>query len=161
MGGAEIGVADILTRLTTQSAACPTQKFALVGYSQGGGVVSSAAPTLPPALRSKVIAYVLYGAGDGSTPRPGGSIPPDVKAKTLANCAVNDRCGKQDPSVPQGAMTGHLSYASPGTLWHARTSRYIIDGFRGKEVAYKLEQSATWLIYAESRVSYIVIKIAS
>jgi cutinase len=63
MGGSEIGVKDVIDRVTNQSKECPKQKFALVGYSQGGGVVSSAAPKIPQELRSKVVALVLYGSG--------------------------------------------------------------------------------------------------
>jgi dienelactone hydrolase len=137
MGGADIGVNDVVQRVTSQSKECPQQKFALVGYSQGGSVVSQAAPKIPVELRSKVVAMVLYGAGDGA------KGPADIKNKTLANCAINDRCGKQDPSVPSGAGTGHLSYSSAGTQWHPRSAKYIADGFHGKAVSYRLDQSPT------------------
>lgn len=55
---------------------------ALVGYSQGGMVVSSAAPKIPAALQPKVVAMVLYGAGKG----PAG----EIRQKTMANCAPGD-----------------------------------------------------------------------
>jgi len=138
MGGAEIGVSDVVTRVIGQAKECPKQKFALVGYSQGGMVVSAAAPKIPKDLHEKVVAVVLYGAGDGA-----GKAASDIKQKTLANCAVNDGCGKKDPSIPQGAGTGHLSYGNAGTTWHSRTSKYIIEGFQGKVPGYKLELSPT------------------
>jgi pimeloyl-ACP methyl ester carboxylesterase len=69
MGGADIGVKDVIDRVTNQSKECPKQKFALVGYSQGGGVVSSAAPKIPQELRSRVVALVLYGAGKNNAYR--------------------------------------------------------------------------------------------
>ena len=36
---APTGVDDTIKRLNAQSAACPAQRFALVGYSQGAGVM--------------------------------------------------------------------------------------------------------------------------
>jgi cutinase len=91
MGGADIGVNDVVNRVVTKDKECPKQKFALVGYSQGGGVVSGAMPKIPSDLRAKVVALVLYGAGNGTTGR-GGAPPPasDIKQKTLANCAPGD-----------------------------------------------------------------------
>ncbi len=140
MGGADIGINDVVTRVTNQAKECPKQKFALVGYSQGGMVVSAAAPKIPTDLREKVVALVLYGAGDGNG-KTGAAPPADIKQKTLANCAINNMCGKKDSSQAQGAGTGHLSYANQGTLWHARSSKYIVAGFRGQPQEYKLELS--------------------
>jgi pimeloyl-ACP methyl ester carboxylesterase len=70
--------------MTAQIAACPDIKFALAGYSQGGGVVSRAAASLPPALAERVVAVALYGAGDGTR------IAAALKSKTIANCAPGD-----------------------------------------------------------------------
>jgi cutinase len=142
MGGAEIGVADVVSRVTNQSKECPKQKFALVGYSQGGMVVSAAAPKIPKDLQQKVVAVVLYGAGDGNA-KTGAAASADIKQKTMANCAVNDGCGKKDPSAPQGAGTGHLSYANAGTQWHSRSAKYIAASFHGQAQGYKLELSPT------------------
>jgi pimeloyl-ACP methyl ester carboxylesterase len=136
MGGAEIGVSDVVNRITTKSKECPNQKFALVGYSQGGGVVSAAAPKIPAELQPKVVAMVLYGAGDGA-----GRAKPEWKEKTMANCAVNDRCGKQDPNQAKGAFTGHLSYNNAGTAWHSRTAKFIKAAFQDKPQGYLLEQA--------------------
>ncbi len=82
--GSEIGVADIPKRMTAQIAACPDIKFALAGYSQGGGVVSRAAANLTPALVSRVVAVALYGAGDGTR------IAAALRNRTIANCAPGD-----------------------------------------------------------------------
>jgi alpha-beta hydrolase superfamily lysophospholipase len=91
MGGADVGISDVVNRIVAKDKECPKQKFALVGYSQGGMVVSAAMPKIPSTLREKVVAMVLYGAGTGATGRAG-SAPPagDVKQKTLANCAPGD-----------------------------------------------------------------------
>jgi len=94
MGGADVGINDIVTRVTTKAKECPKMDFALVGYSQGGMVVSSAAPKISADLRDKVVAIVLYGAGTGAgggKGKGGGSSPrEDIKKKTLANCAQGD-----------------------------------------------------------------------
>ena len=84
MTGSQTGIADIGKRLEAQDKECPDEKFALVGYSQGGMVVMSAIPKLPKNLQDKVVAVVLYGAGDGS------AVSGALKAKTLANCAPGD-----------------------------------------------------------------------
>lgn len=70
-------------------------KIALVGYSQGGMVVSSAIAKIPADQMKNVVALVLYGAGNGAgggTPAgTGGAAPSDaVKGMTLANCAPAD-----------------------------------------------------------------------
>jgi pimeloyl-ACP methyl ester carboxylesterase len=103
MGGADIGITDIVNRVTTKSKECPTQKFALVGYSQGGMVVSSAFPKIPADIRPKVVAMVLYGAGTGAGGVFGGkggssAVSPgdDIKQKTLANCAPGDMVNFQE-----------------------------------------------------------------
>jgi pimeloyl-ACP methyl ester carboxylesterase len=91
MGGADIGINDVVTRVTTKSKECPKMKFALVGYSQGGMVVSAAAPRIPADLQEKVVAVVLYGAGTGAIGSKGGATPSEgIKQKTLANCAPGD-----------------------------------------------------------------------
>jgi cutinase len=95
MGGADIGINDIVTRITSKAKECPKMNFALVGYSQGGMVVSSAAPKISIDLRDKVVAIVLYGAGTGAGGGKegfGGGLSPreDIKQKTLANCAPGD-----------------------------------------------------------------------
>jgi predicted esterase len=51
MGGADIGITDIVNRVTNKAKECPNQKFALVGYSQGGMVVTSGIAKIPLDLR--------------------------------------------------------------------------------------------------------------
>lgn len=78
------GVADIPKRMEAQVKSCPNIKFSLVGFSQGGGVLSAATAALPPDLAEKVVAVILYGSGDGS------SIQGPLNERTLANCAPGD-----------------------------------------------------------------------
>jgi len=130
MGGADTGINDIVNRVKTKAKECPNMKFSLVGYSQGGMVVSAAATRIPAELRSKVTSMVLYGSGNGAT-----VSPPEIKQRTMANCAPNDMCGN-----PSGAI-GHLTYGSTGTSWHARSSKYIMNAFHGQVPGYKVEMS--------------------
>jgi alpha-beta hydrolase superfamily lysophospholipase len=91
MGGADIGISDIVNRVITKDKECPKQKFALVGYSQGGMIVSAAVAKIPLNLREKVVAMVLYGSGTSVAGKGGGASPAnDIKQKTLANCAPGD-----------------------------------------------------------------------
>jgi cutinase len=74
--------------LTEQSSACPKQKFALVGYSQGAIVMRSAAPKLPEALHSKIVALVMF--GDPGLRAMGRGFPADLQAKLYENCGPGD-----------------------------------------------------------------------
>ena len=90
-----IGPNDILNRIASQSKECPDERFALVGYSQGGAVVYRAAPLIvaQPELAKKVLAVVFYGAMNGSLL----ALP---KSTLLANCAPGDQV-----SVYQAVVT--------------------------------------------------------
>jgi len=126
------GPNDVKARLAAQSKECPDEKFALVGYSQGGMVVESSLAGIPAELQSKVVAVVTYGAGDGS------GINASFKSKTLSNCAPGDfACPKS------GSGPGHVSYNNQGTVWHDRSSQYIMKAYQGKPVGAKLMRSPT------------------
>jgi pimeloyl-ACP methyl ester carboxylesterase len=84
MSGSQTGIADIGKRLAQENKECPDEKFALVGYSQGGMVVLSSLAAIPAEISKKVVAVVLYGAGDGSV------VTGSFKEKVLANCAPGD-----------------------------------------------------------------------
>jgi predicted esterase len=47
--------------LKSQSAKCPNQKYALVGYSQGAGVMHQAMSKIDSSLYPKIIALVMFG----------------------------------------------------------------------------------------------------
>jgi pimeloyl-ACP methyl ester carboxylesterase len=70
--------------MRAQIKACPGIKFALAGYSQGGGVVTRSIATLPADLAERVVAVALYGSGDGSL------VKDPLKERTIANCAPGD-----------------------------------------------------------------------
>jgi type IV secretory pathway VirJ component len=82
------GVTDVINRLTEQDKACPNQKFALVGYSQGAGVMRGAAPKIPQAIQDrKIAAVVMY--GDPGLKR-NAKFPPALQSKLFENCAPGD-----------------------------------------------------------------------
>jgi len=127
MQGGNSGISDVVNRVKEKARECPNMKFALVGYSQGGMVVSSAFAKIPADLHPKVVAMVLYGSGKGDI-----SKSTEIRQKTLANCAPNDMCG-----TPSGAA-GHFTYGSTGTSWHTRSAKYIASAFHGRPPGYKV-----------------------
>ncbi|KAF1982595.1 carbohydrate esterase family 5 protein [Aulographum hederae CBS 113979] len=73
MGTENQGAADIVKWLTARSAACPQQKYALGGHSQGGFAVVNAVPQLPPAILTRVVAISMFGS-------------PECKEETADRC---------------------------------------------------------------------------
>jgi len=132
ISGVEVGVSDIQNRLEQQAKDCPEEKFALAGYSQGGRVVTLAAAKLSSDLAQKVLAVVLYGAGNGT------AVQGPLKDRVLANCAPGDFACPEAGSGP-----GHVSYNDQGTVWHDRSSKYIVAAFSGKSLGTKLLRSPT------------------
>jgi cutinase len=60
------GVEDILSHLGNSTIACPEQKYALAGYSQGAIVLHRVAVEIPDATLEKIIAAVTFGDGGWS-----------------------------------------------------------------------------------------------
>jgi Cutinase len=102
---------DVIRRLNSQSKACADQRFALVGYSQGAGVIhgifqgatrtypnsTGKLPVLEPQVIPKILAIVTFGdpgfmGQDNSNPRAKlvFPIPKDLQAKTMINCSHGD-----------------------------------------------------------------------
>jgi hypothetical protein len=99
---------DTINRLNNQNKACPNQKFAIVGYSQGAGVMHSAMgpspgkelpllpnrPKLDESVLPKIVAVVMFGdpGFKGTSIPPGRHIPfsDSLKAKLLENCEPGD-----------------------------------------------------------------------
>ena len=92
MGGADIGISDVVNRVTTKDKECPKQKFALVGYSQGARVMRVAAPKLDPSLFPKILALVMFG-DRGIRDMTITQFPPALEAKLFENCAPGDPVG--------------------------------------------------------------------
>jgi len=130
------GPNDIVYRIGNQTKECPDERFALVGYSQGGGVVYRAATLLKekPELADKVLAVVIYGSSDGSQV----ALPHKI---VLANCARGDIACPEDGKNP-GTPLGHVSYNDEGTKWHDRSAEFIKSAFNGKPLGPKLVKTA-------------------
>jgi cutinase len=79
---------DVISRLTSQAQACPNQKFALVGYSQGAIVMRMASPKIPEAIHKKITALVMF--GDPGLRGGRGSFPTDFNLKLYENCGKGD-----------------------------------------------------------------------
>jgi cutinase len=111
------GNRDLVNHVQSQAAACPNQRFVLVGYSQGANVVDNSigissagavvgspiVATLPAAVEPKVAAVLLFGNPIRAI---GKSVTGTYQSRTL------DICAKGDPVCESGGgNTGaHLSY---------------------------------------------------
>ncbi|WP_338784972.1 cutinase family protein [Streptomyces sp. DG1A-41] len=111
------GNRDLVNHVQSQAAACPNQRFVLVGYSQGANVVDNSigissagavvgspiVATLPASVEPKVAAVLLFGNPIRAI---GKSVTGTYQSRTL------DICAKGDPVCESGGGdTGaHLSY---------------------------------------------------
>jgi hypothetical protein len=100
-----IGADDVIARLKKQSKACPQQKFAISGYSQGSMLMRLAlsdASKLGPEIWGKIVGGATYGDPAGrpkNSPVPIPSFAPgfvpapfagDLESKVKVYCAAGD-----------------------------------------------------------------------
>ncbi|MEU6918528.1 cutinase family protein [Streptomyces olindensis] len=111
------GNLDLVNHVKSQAAACPNQKFVLVGYSQGANVVDNSigissagavvgspiVATLPAQVEPKVAAVLLFGNPIRAL---GKSVTGTYQSRTL------DICAKGDPICESGGgdVGAHLGY---------------------------------------------------
>jgi cutinase len=111
------GNRDLVDHVKSQAAACPNQRFVLVGYSQGANVVDNSigissagavvgspiVATLPAAVEPKVAAVLLFGNPIRAL---GKSVTGTYQSRTL------DICAKGDPVCESGGgnVGAHLGY---------------------------------------------------
>ncbi|MFI6038551.1 cutinase family protein [Streptomyces sp. NPDC051315] len=111
------GNADLVNHVRSQAAACPNQRFVLVGYSQGANVVDNSigissagavvgspiVATIPAALEPRVAAVLLFGNPIRAL---GKSVTGTYQSRTL------DICADGDPICERGGgdTLAHLSY---------------------------------------------------
>lgn len=120
--GMRTGAADVIKRLTSQITACPKQRFALVGYSQGSGVMAYAAPKIPAEVQEKKI-IALLGFGDPSQ-RNESSYTPELRKKMYENCEACDMvCDKGKDFGP------HLHYQE--AKFQDKSVEFIIKALQG------------------------------
>ncbi|MFJ9116715.1 cutinase family protein [Streptomyces sp. NPDC102394] len=113
------GNADLVRHVSAQAAACPNQRFVLVGYSQGANVVDNSigvssdgavvgspiVATLPAAVAPRVAAVLLFGNPIRAL---GKSVTGPYQSRTL------DFCAKGDPICENGGgdVLAHLGYTA-------------------------------------------------
>jgi cutinase len=116
-GSASQGNADLVQHVTRQAAACPNQRFILVGYSQGANVVDNSigissqgalvggpiVATIPASLQPRIAAILLFGNPIRAIGR---SVTGPYASRTL------DLCAAGDPVCQPGGtnVLAHLSY---------------------------------------------------
>ncbi|MEU6139744.1 cutinase family protein [Streptomyces sp. NPDC047081] len=113
------GNSDLVNHVNSQAAACPNQRFILVGYSQGANVVDNSigissdgavvgspiVATIPAALAPRVAAVLLFGNPIRAL---GKSVTGTYQSRTI------DFCAQGDPICQNGGgdVLAHLSYTS-------------------------------------------------
>jgi len=154
------GVDDVINRLNKQSKECPNQKFSLVGYSQGAGVIHGALassgkpypggpsvrPKLDKAAIPKIASIVLFGdPGFKPGPGPTGTTIPPIPAALLPK--LRNNCHQKDPACDPagGGFENHLEYINDP--WQKDSVAYIIAGFKGLPLpnAPKTIADAEWI----------------
>ncbi|MFB9688944.1 cutinase family protein [Amycolatopsis plumensis] len=111
------GNTDLVNHVRTQAAACPSQRFVLVGYSQGANVVDNSigissagavvggpiVATIPADLAPRIAAILLFGNPIRAIGR---SVTGTYQSRTKDYCAFGD------PVCQAGGLNilAHLSY---------------------------------------------------
>lgn len=124
------GVAKTVSHITAQAAACPNQKFVLVGYSQGADVMHTAAPKIPASLYPRIVAVVMFGdpgnKGPNTKSPSGGTVP--VFPTILGN-RLMENCASGDPVCSAGSnILAHLTYGSGKYM--SESAKYIQKQFK-------------------------------
>lgn len=113
------GNTDVVNHVKSQAAACPNQRFVLVGYSQGANVVDNSigissagavvgspiVATIPAALEPRVAAVLLFGNPIRAL---GKSVTGTYQSRTV------DFCAQGDPICQSGGddVLAHLGYTA-------------------------------------------------
>ncbi|WP_405856563.1 cutinase family protein [Streptomyces sp. NBC_01515] len=116
---AATGNLDVVNHVNAQAAACPQQRFILVGYSQGANVVDNSigissagavvgspiVATIPAVVEPKVAAVLLFGNPIRAL---GKSVTGTYQSRTI------DFCANGDPICQNGGtdVLAHLGYTS-------------------------------------------------
>ncbi|MBK3566234.1 cutinase family protein [Streptomyces sp. MBT62] len=119
LDSAATGNLDVVNHVNAQVAACPNQRFILVGYSQGANVVDNSigissdgavvgspiVATIPAAVEPRVAAVLLFGNPIRAL---GKSVTGTYQSRTIDFCATGD------PICQNGGtdVLAHLGYTS-------------------------------------------------
>jgi cutinase len=119
-----IGRTDIVKRLIKQATACPDQRFALVGYSEGAIVIH--ADIVP-----KIIAIVLYGDPTITSPVAVEKMPDTLYRLLRENCSEGDHTCDTSKGCPSDHAR-HLDYTKQA--WIDRGVNFIFAEFKSTPV---------------------------
>jgi cutinase len=106
-GSQQAGIVATVRHVTGQAAACPNQKFVLVGYSQGASVIDGAVgvdttgtingspppAVIPTALEPRIAAVTLFG---NPITAVGRTVPPQYLSRTRDFCQNGDPACQAD-----------------------------------------------------------------
>jgi cutinase len=97
------GAGDLVDHLVAQAAACPDQRFVVMGHSQGAMVVQHSFAVIPDALFDRVVAVAIFGSPYYKADSPAsrgpakkamgtypGREPARWEAKTISFCNEKD-----------------------------------------------------------------------
>jgi len=102
------GTEMTISHITSQAAACPAQRFVLVGYSQGASVMHRTSGKLPAELQSKIAGAVTFGDPGQRATATTGRTP-----KFPSSYKVHFNCAEGDPTCSAGnEISKHLTYNS-------------------------------------------------
>ncbi|WP_328744349.1 cutinase family protein [Streptomyces sp. NBC_00285] len=113
------GNSDLVNHVNSQAAACPGQRFVLVGYSQGANVVDNSigissagavvgspiVASIPAALEPRVAAVLLFGNPIRAL---GKSVTGTYQSRTIDFCATGDPVCENGG----GDVLAHLGYTA-------------------------------------------------
>jgi cutinase len=132
-----IGREDSINRLRKQTAACPNQKFALVGYSAGATVVRAAIEVMPADLAPNILAILLYGSPTMACPEDYGKIPDMLLGRLQESCSKGDNtCDKTGRCHAR-----HMDYGKQP--WIDRGAKFIAAAFKGTPMPAEVGQALT------------------
>jgi cutinase len=132
------GRTDIINRLMMQSAACPNQKFALAGYSQGAIVIHAAATRIPRNVLPKVLAVVLFGDPTKTSPKGVEKVPDALYQRLQENCSKGDHtCDTSKGCHSDHAR--HMDYVKQP--WIDRGAKFIAAAFQGKQMQAEIGET--------------------
>ena len=129
MVSANAGITMLADHLTSQAAACPKQRFVLLGYSQGAWVIGDAlagggggvAPRVSATLGQRIAAIVFYGDPRFTAGEPynrgthlegvSGVIPREPGGLATYAKRIRSYCDSDDTVCQSGATgQGHFRY---------------------------------------------------
>ena len=130
------GNADLVNHVTSQALACPSQRFILVGYSQGANVVDNSigissagalvggpiVATIPDWIQPRIAAILLFGNPIRAL---GESVTGSYASRT------DDFCASEDPVCQAGGTdwTAHLSYGSDASAAAGFAAFLVVYGW--------------------------------